>query len=190
MKKSSLLLLLLLLSATVIADTNFPFIPREKDNSGKYGFVYGGKEILPHIFDAARAFKENEVMTSVSFYKEHFVIDRKGRLVGGGYENSPEIFPKFAIVATLQKQGLNSNAGIVIDCNGKRLIPNYYAQAITLSAADKLSYNLFVVSKDRKEYSGRHLDRWRRFGREHFPSCRQENRLPFAGERCNCYRLQ
>lgn len=153
MKKFSFLLISLFLSTTAIAQTKLPFIARDKDKSGKYGFVEKDKEIIPHIFDDARSFYVNEPMTYVEFNKEHFVIDRKGIMVGGEYQRHPEIFPNFAIVDQSYESGLNYNAGVVIDCNGKRILPNYYAQALNVAVTNNISYHLFAVSKDRKEYN-------------------------------------
>lgn len=152
MKKVVTLLLALCTFAVAAAQTTLPYIARDKDKSGKYGFVQKGKEIFPHIFEDARSFMSSEALTHVAFGKEYFVIDRKGNMVTNkSYKLPPRIFPRFAIVDWMVKKGINSESGIVVNSRGVRLFPGLYAAALS---AKKDDYCLFVVSKDRGEYNG------------------------------------
>ena len=151
MKKVVTLLLALCTFAVAAAQTTLPYIARDKDKSGKYGFVQKGKEIFPHIFEDARSFMSGEALTHVAFGKEYFVIDRKGNMVTNkSYELPPRIYPRFAIVDWKVKKGINSESGIVLNSRGDRLFPGLYAAAIHAKTDDYL----FVVSKDRGEYNG------------------------------------
>ena len=158
MKKVVTILLILCTFATVVAQPTLPYIARDKNTSGKYGFVQQGKEIFPHIFEGARSFIEGESITYVTFGNEHFVIDRKGNMVTDkGYKIYPNIYSRFAVVDRIYEHGIDPSFGIVIDSRGEQLLSGTYAKPVYVSLSEKESYHLFVVSKSRKTVSGQLL---------------------------------
>ena len=158
MKKVVTILLILCTFATVVAQPTLPYIARDKNTSGKYGFVQQGKEIFPHIFEGARSFIEGESITYVTFGNEHFVIDRKGNMVTDkGYKIYPNIYSRFAVVDRIYEHGIDPSFGIVIDSRGEQLLSGTYAKPVYVSLSEKVSYHLFVVSKSRKTVSGQLL---------------------------------
>ncbi len=156
MKKVVTLLLALCTFAVAAAQTSLPYIARDKDKSGKYGFVQKGKEIFPHIFEDARSFMSSEALTHVAFGKEYFVIDRKGDMVTNkGYKVYPSVYPRFAIVDRSYEIGIDSEFGIVIDSRGEQLLSGTYAKSVYISLSENERYHLFAVSRNRKDYSSR-----------------------------------
>ena len=152
MKKFSFFVIALLVSATTIAQKSLPSIYSDKDASGKYGYVQDGKEIIPHIFDYASSFYDSKALSYVLFQREYYVIDRNGNIVDENNPNRsyyPTTYSRYAIVDRKNESGLDSDAGVVVDANGNRLIHNYYASPINIFAHDGDSYHLFSLTTDR-----------------------------------------
>ena len=152
MKKFSFFVIALLVSATTIAQKSLPSIYSDKDASGKYGYTLNGKEILPYIFDYASSFYDSKALSYVLFQREYYVIDRNGNIVDENNPNRsyyPTTYSRYAIVDRKNESGLDSDAGVLVDANGNRLIHTYYASPINIFAHDGDSYHLFSLTTDR-----------------------------------------